>query len=142
MAIKMRILHASGKKKIQNIANMIKAQYELAFNSVDAIPPAYSCDKERLVIMGISVGDTPTDQLRLFCRELTKARAQNVALYVDGKEAGIKKIKDTLKEAGTNVIDDVFVVKGGLPSKLAKKITEEEKAGILAWAEKVVNQIQ
>ena len=40
MAIKMRILHASGKKKIVNIANAIKEKYELAFNSVDAIPPA------------------------------------------------------------------------------------------------------
>ena len=39
MAIKMRILYSSSKKKINNIANAIKAQYELAFNSVDVIPP-------------------------------------------------------------------------------------------------------
>ena len=51
MAIKMRILYASGKKKINNIANTVKAQYELAFNSVDVIPPAYSCDKERIVVL-------------------------------------------------------------------------------------------
>lgn len=142
MSIKMRVLYSSNKGKMETLAHAISEKFDLAINAVDTIPPAYSCDKERLVIMGISVGDTPTDQLRLFCRELTKARAQNVALYVDGKEAGIKKIKDTLKEAGTNVIEDVFVVKGGLPFKFAKKITEEEKAGILAWAEKVVNQIQ
>ena len=53
MAIKMRILYASGKKKIQAYANAIKAQYELAFNSVDVIPPAYSCDRERIVILCI-----------------------------------------------------------------------------------------
>lgn len=142
MSIKMRVLYSSNKGKMETLARVISEKFDLAINAVDVIPPAYSCDKERLVIMGISVGDEPSDQLRLFCRELTKARTQNVALYVDGKAAGIQKIKDALKEAGTNVIEEMYTVKGGLPFKFAKKITEEEKAGILAWAEKVVAQIQ
>lgn len=142
MSIKMRVLYSSNKGKMETLARAISEKFDLAINAVDVIPPAYSCDKERLVIMGISVGDEPSDQLRLFCRELTKARTQNVALYVDGKASGIQKIKDTLKEAGTNVIEEMYTVKGGLPFKFAKKITEEEKAGILAWAEKVVAQIQ
>ena len=54
MAIKMRILYASNKKKMVNFANEIKAKYELAFNSVDVIPPAYPCDKERIVVLAIS----------------------------------------------------------------------------------------
>lgn len=142
MAIKMRVLYYSNKGKMETIAREIAAKFDLAINAVDVIPPAYSCDKERLVIMGISVGDEPTDQLRLFCRELTKARTQNVALYVDGKASGIQKIKDTLKEAGTNVIEETFTVKGGLPFKFAKKISDEEKAAVLAWAENVVAQLQ
>ena len=76
MAIKMRVLYASGKKKINNIANMIKAKYDLAFNAVDVIPPAYSCDKERIVILAISAKGHVSDAIRLFCRELTKARAE------------------------------------------------------------------
>ena len=71
MAIKMRVLYASGKKKINNIANMIKSQYGLAFNSVDVIPPAYSCDKERIVILAVSAKGNVSDTVRLFCRELT-----------------------------------------------------------------------
>ncbi|MBR7185508.1 MAG: hypothetical protein IKD37_07865 [Clostridia bacterium] len=142
MSIKMRVLYSSNKGKMDTLARAIADKFELPINAVDVIPPAYSCDKERLVIMGISVGDEPSDQLRLFCREMTRARALNVALYVDGKPSGIQKIKDTLKEAGTNVIDETFTVTGGLPFKFAKKASPEEISGILEWAERVVAQLQ
>ena len=142
MAIKMRVLYASNKSKIATMADIVKKEYDLAINAVDKIPPAYSCNNERLVILMLSLKGEPEDQLRLFCRELTKARTQNVALYVDGKASGIQKIKDTLKEAGTNVIEETFTVKGGLPFKFAKKISDEEKAAVLAWAENVVAQLQ
>ena len=107
MAIKMRILYSSSKKKMNNIAEEIKAKYELAFNAVDVIPPAYSCDKERIVILGISGKDDIPNKAELFFRELTKARAQNVALIVDGSEALASKVKAILAEAGTNVIDEI-----------------------------------
>ena len=115
MAIKMRILYASGKKKIQAFANAIKAQYDLAFNSVDVIPPAYSCDKERIVILAISAKGDLSNSVALFCKELTKARAQNVALMIDGDEKAANRLKEILGEAGTNVVDEVLYVKGGLP---------------------------
>ena len=142
MAIKMRVLYYSNKGKMETIARAIAEKFELAINAVDVIPPAYSCDKERLVIMGISVGDEPTDQLRLFCRELTKARTQNVALYVDGKESGIQKIKDTLKEAGTNVIEETYTVKGGLPFKFAKKVTDEEMNSVKEWVDTIMHSLK
>ena len=141
MAIKMRILHASGKKKIHNIANMIKAQYELAFNSVDAIPPAYSCDKERIVILAVSTKGDISDSLRLFCRELTKARAQNVALMIDGDDKVAAKLKETLNEAGTNVIDEVLFVKGGMPI-FGGSVKPEEKAEIFAWVDRVIANLK
>ncbi|MBQ9778059.1 MAG: hypothetical protein IJW22_03945 [Clostridia bacterium] len=92
MAIKMRVLYASSQKKIAAMAQMIKAEYDLAINAVDAIPPAYSCDKERLVILMLSLKGDPDDQLRLFCQELTAARAANVALVIEGKEAAAAKM--------------------------------------------------
>ena len=141
MAIKMRVLHYSKKGKMATFANAIAQKYELEINKVDAIPPAYSCDKERIVILGLTVGDYIPDQLRLFCRELTKERAQNVALYIDGTEANANKIKDILKEAGTNVIDEVCFVKGGLPFKFVSKITDDEKTAVLEWADRVVAQL-
>ncbi len=133
----MRILYASGKKKINNIANSIKAQYELAFNSVDVIPPAYSCDKERVVVLIVSAKGSVSDSVRLFCRELTKARAQNVALMIDGDEAAAKNLKDVLTEAGTNVIDEVLYIKGGMPI-FGGSLKPEEKTEIFAWVDRVI----
>ena len=141
MAIKMRILYNSNKKKIYNIASEIKSQYELAFNSVDVIPPAYSCDKERIVILVISGKGEVSDAIRLFCRELTKARAQNVALMIDGDEAIANKLKAILTEAGTNVIDEVLYIKGGLPI-IGGSLKPEEKADIFAWVDRVIENLK
>ena len=138
MAIKMRILHASGKKKLVNIANLIKEKYELAFNSVDAIPPAYSCDKERLVILATQIKGGLPDNYRLFVRELTRARAANVAIIAAGDDASVEQTKALLAEAGTNVIDEVHRVKIGL---FNTKVTDEEKADVLAWVKKAVESL-
>lgn len=140
MAIKMRILYASRKKKINTIANAIKSQYELAFNSVDVIPPSYSCDKERIVILAVSAKGKITDSVRLFCRELTKARAQNVALIIDGDESAANQLKDILKEAGTNVIDEVLYIKGGLPI-IGGAFKPEEKTAVFAWVDRVIENL-
>lgn len=139
MAIKMRVLYASGKKKILNIANMIKAQYTLAFNAVDVIPPAYSCDKERIVVLAISAKGNVSDQVRLFCRELSKARAQNVALIIDGDTAAADNLKSILTEAGTNVIDEVLYVKCGL---FGASVKPDEKAMICAWVDRVIENLK
>lgn len=141
MAIKMRILYASGKKKIQAYANAIKAQYELAFNSVDVIPPAYSCDKERIVILAISAKGDVSDSVTLFCKELTKTRAQNVALMIDGDTAVAEKLKAILTEAGTNVIDEVLYVKGGFPI-FGSSLKPEEKAAAFEWIDRVMANLK
>ncbi len=137
MAIKMRILYASGKKKIHNLANEIKDHYSLAFNAVDVIPPAYSCDKERIVLLAISAKKDVSDTVRLFCGELTRARAQNVALIIDGDETVANKLKEILKEAGTNVIDEVLYVDGGFPI-FGAKLKEEEKTSAFEWVDRVI----
>ena len=141
MAIKMRILYASNKKKMQAFANAIKAQYELAFNSVDVIPPAYSCDKERIVILAISAKGELSDPVIRFSRELTRARAQNVALLIDGDETAANKLKEILTEAGTNVIDEVMYVKGGLPI-IGSNPKPEEKAAVFAWIDRVMENLK
>ena len=139
MAIKMRVLcFPENNKKLRAIAEMIKAEYDLSVNSVDRIPPAYSCDKERLVILAIQIKGTLPDGYRLFVRELTKARAANVAILAAGDEASVVKTKELLKEAGTNVIEDVKTVKVGL---FNTKVTDEEKADVLAWVKKTIDNL-
>ncbi len=139
MAIKMRVLcYPENNKKLHAIAEMIKAEYDLNVNSVDRIPPAYSCDKERLVILATQIKGNLPDNYRLFVRELTKARAANVAIIAAGDEVCVSKTKDLLKEAGTNVIEDVKTVKIGL---FNTKVTEDEKADILAWVKTTVDNL-
>ena len=140
MAIKMRILCTAGKKKLINIANMIKAEYDLSINSVDKIPPAYSCDKERIVILALSGKNDVPDDLRLFCKELTKVRAANVALLIEGTAVFADSIKAILKDAGTNVIDDVMYIKAGLP--FLSGVKPEEQSAISEWVKKITENLQ
>ena len=137
MAIKMRYLYFSGKKKYAEIGDHIKTKYQLQINSVDRIPPAYSCDKERIVVLGISAKDELPDQLRLFCRELTKVRAANVAIILDGNQKAEEALVNTLKEAGTNVVGKTLYIKGGLPI-IGGKLSEDELKQIDAWLEDII----
>ena len=135
----MRVLHSTKKKKLINIANMIKSQYTLAFNAVDNIPPAYPCDKERIVLLAISAKGNVSDTVRLFCRELTKLRAQNVAIIIDGDVAAANNLKSILGEAGTNVIDEVLYVKCGL---FGSSVSPDEKTQVCAWVDRVIANLK
>lgn len=141
MAIKMRVLYTPTKKKLAELANVIKAEYSLDVNAVDTILPAYSCNNERIVILMLTLKGEPDDQLRRFCGEMTKARANNTALIVNGTEEAANRMKEILAAAGTKVVDEVFYVKTKFFSFL-DKVTEEEKADMLAWTHRVVDSIQ
>ena len=144
MALKMRFLYYSSKGKMKAIAEAVKAEFELTqnANAIDIIPPAYSCENERLVILAISGKGDPDDVLRRFCLELNKKKAQNVAFLIDGDEKMASKLVEVIKQTGTNFIDNVKYVKlGGLPF-LGGKLSDAEKADVLAWAHTVVDSIQ
>lgn len=144
MALKMRFLYYSGKAKMKAMAEAVKLEFELTqnHNAVDIIPPAYACENERLVILGISGKGEPDDVLRRFCLELTKKNANNVALIVDGDEKMGEKLIECLKTTGTNVLADkiLYVKLGGLPF-IGGKLSEDEKAKILSWAHSVVDVV-
>ena len=144
MALKMRFLYYSGKNKVKAMAEIVKKEFDLSqnHNAIDIIPPAYSCENERLVILAISGKGEPDDVLRRFCSELNKKKAQNVALLVDGDEKIGKKLLEVLSETGTNVIDDVKYIKvSGLPF-LGGKVTEEEKQDLVTWIQSVIDRLQ
>ncbi len=143
MALKMRFLYYSNKSKMKTIAESVKAEFDLAAaNAIDVIPPAYSCENERLVILAVSGKGEPNDVLRRFCLELNKKKAQNVALLVDGDEKMASKLTEAVKQTGTNFIDDVKYIKiGGLPF-FGGKLSDEEKSDILAWVHNIVDNIQ
>ena len=141
MAIKMRVLYTPTKKKLADMANIIKAEYALNVNAVDTILPAYSCNNERIVILMLSLKGEPDDQLRRFCGEMTKARANNTALVINGPEEAAKRMKEILSAAGTKVADEVFYVQTSFLSFL-DKITPEEKDNLIAWTHRIVDNLQ
>ena len=144
MALKMRFLYYSGKgKAMKALADAVKKEFDLFQNnnSTDIIPPAYSCEKERLVVLAISGKGEPDDTLRRFCSQLDKTKAQNVAVLVDGDEKMATKIIEVLKTTGTNVIDDVKYIKIGGLSFLGGSITEDQIKDVLDWIHTAVDAI-
>lgn len=140
MAIKMRYLYASGKKKFATVGEFIKQKFELTTNNaVDVIPPAYPCDKERFVFIGISIKDEPENKVRLFCQQLDKTKAANVALIVDGNDKGAKALKDMLTAAGTNVFPEIFFIKGGLP--FLGSLSADEKKALDEWLDRAIQTL-
>ncbi len=137
MAIKMRYLYASGKKKFVTIGDIVKQKFALTTNNaVDVIPPAYPCDKERFVFIGLTVKDEPENKVRLFCQQLDKTKAAYVALIIDGNEKGGNAVKDMLTAAGTNVYPEIFYIKGGLP--FLGNLNADEKSALDAWLDKAL----
>ncbi len=134
--MKMRVLYATSKKKLVNIANIITNNYATEkINCMDKIPPAYSCDKERLVVILATVGKDAPNSLVLFCKELTKARTANVAFIIDGAPEGANVLLNAVKEAGANVIEDVLYIKGGLP--FLGGVKDEEKKAVTEWMDRI-----
>ena len=141
MAIKMRILYAASGK-MATMAAKLHSEYQLGPNAVDNIPPAYSCDKERIVFLGLSVKDQPDDSVRRFLGELNPSRAQNVALMmINSTEAGAEFVKNVLKEAGTNVHEEVLFVKGAL-LPFMKSLKPEEETALIEWSHRVVDSLK
>ncbi len=138
MALKMRFLYYSKQAKMKALGEAIKQEFDLSqnHNAVDIIPPAYSCQKERLVILGISSKSDIDDVLRRFCSEMNRERATNIALVMDGNETTAAKIIDILKQAGSNVIPEVQYITCGL---FKSKLTDEEKTTILSWIHDIID---
>ena len=141
MALKMRFLYYSRKAKMKAMAEVVKTEFDLTqnANATDIIPPAYSCENERLVILAVSGKGEPDDMLRRFCSELNKKKAQNVALLIDGDEKLGNRLLETLKATGTNVLENVKYIKIGL---FGSKVSAEEKKDLVDWVQSNINNLQ
>ena len=144
MALKMRFLYFSKKSQMKQLAAVIKTEFGLTENNnaTDIIPPAYSCENERLVILGISGKGSLDDMVRRFCGELNKKKAQNVAILIDGDDKLAQSTISVLEAAGTNVIKNVKLVKfGGLPF-IGGKLSDAEIKEYLDWVHSIVDSIK
>ena len=139
--MKLRVLTATNKGKLHAIADMLAKKGEAEY-AVDVIPPAYSCDRERLVILVISAASRMPNAFSIFCKDLSRGRTQHVALLVDGKAENAAPIIEWIKGAGTHVCDEVLYMNGGLPFKFMRGVSDEEAATATAWLERIMANIQ
>ncbi len=138
MAIKMRVLYDSKKKGMAQLASAIQTKYELPINATSGkFPPEYPCDKERIVILGLSAKGELSDEVRRFCGSLDKTRASNVALLIDGDQATADKVADLVKGAGTNLVGVKTVSFGGF-LMFGGALTPEMETELLAWVDSMV----
>ena len=139
--MKMRVLTSTSKGKLLVLADRVAAKAESTYK-VDSIPPDYSLDRERLLVIVATVKSSMSDSFRRFCTDLSKERAANVALIADGLPEDVAKLKEIIKEAGTNFIDDVLFITGGLPFKFAKKVTPDEEKAVDEWTDRILATIK
>ncbi len=138
MAIKMRVLYDSKKKGMAQFANAVKVKYELPINATSGkFPPEYPCDKERIVILGLTAKGELSDDVRRFCIELNKTRAYNVALLIDGDQATADKVAEVITNAGTNLVGVKVISLGGF-LMFGGTLTDELQTELLAWVDEMV----
>ena len=138
MKMKLRVLTDTNKGKLLSIASTLASNSDY---KADIIPPAYPCERERLVIIILSAKGRTSTTFDLFAKSLDKSRAQNVAFIVDGDAKKAEPVIDMVKNAGTNVVDDVLYINGGLPFKFLKKVSAEDAAKVDAWFQNVLTKL-
>ena len=145
MAIKMRVLYNSKKKGMAEFAKAVADKYELPINATSGkFPPEYPCDKERIVVLGLSAKGELADDVRLFCSQLEKSRAYNVALLVDGTQDAADKIAEIITTAGPNMgkpgtnFVGVKVINLGGFLMFGGTLTSELKTELLTWVDEMV----
>ena len=140
--MKMRVLTATNKGKLMSLAAKVAEKAESSYK-VDKIPPAYPCERERLIVIVVSAKATMPETFTRFCgSRISREMATNVALIVDGKPENASKIMQSLKSTGVNVIEDVLYINGGLPFKFAKKYTPDEEKAVLEWTDRILGQLK
>ncbi len=137
--MKMRALVVSGKGKLKAIGDL------LAKNGTyqsDKIPPAYPCDRERLVVIIASLKSNMPDSFRTFCQVLDKDKAQNVALIVDGNETDAGMVAEWIRSAGANVIDNILYFPVSFFGGFSKKLSVDEEKKVNEWYAGVLENLK
>lgn len=135
--MKMKVLHYPEKGKIATFTNMIANVYE---QTADKIPPAYDCNRDRLLIMGISSGKMMDDALSRFLRGLDKQKVSNIAMFTDAPDCIIEEIKAMFADTGINFLNVKKVKKAPLPFLTGVK--PEEFEDLKLWAKNIMNHLQ
>lgn len=101
----------------------------------DSVPPAYPCDKEAVVFIGVGATGLPAKTMK-YLSTLNRASARNVAFFcAAGGKGAAERLGETLAANGITLYADTFICKGGLFT--AKK----EAARAVEWMNAVCKNL-
>lgn len=139
MKYKMTVLYFSRTGGAQTLARAIAREQQ---TKGDQIPPAYPCEGQKLVLIGLETNKPVDKQVEAFVRDLNPNRTKNVAFFCAGDDVSkLEGLKSILKGNGVNVLDDIFTcsVKGGLFK--SGKVTDDDVKNAVVWSNKVVDSL-
>lgn len=130
--MKAKVLTSTAGGAVGKIADAISRSLQC---KCDAVPPAYPCDKEAIVFIG--VGATGFNgKANKYLSDLGKAAMRNVAFFcAPAGKAAADKLAASLSANGVNVQQEYFFCKAGLFG--AKK----EAAAAEEWVKKVCENL-
>ncbi|HIS48890.1 MAG TPA: hypothetical protein IAA80_00075 [Candidatus Gallacutalibacter pullistercoris] len=134
--MKAKSLHFSKHGSAQPIAAEIGRVYQCV---CDQIPPAYPCEGDKVVFIGVEMSGKLPGPVEHFCRDLNPTRAKNVAFYViNGNVSGLDGIKKELEANGVHMVDDVLTLE--IKSSLFKKgvPTDADIQKAMEWSKNVI----
>jgi hypothetical protein len=139
--MRMRVLTHTSKGKLISVANEVTKLIS-ADKPTDTIMPAYPCDGERLIVIVATAKATMPDSFCRFVRSLKRTVAANVAFIIDGTPENAAKIVEMAKTNNANIIeDDILYLKGGLPFKFIKSVSDEEINSVRTWVEGILKKL-
>ncbi len=136
MKMKLRVLTATNKGKLLSLASAVADEFSQY--AADVIPPAYPCENERLVVLFFTAAGKYSTSFEIFCKNLNKNTAHNVALVIDGDKTKAEPVIEWIKNAGCHFCEDILYINGGLPFKFLKKSSPEEKKQVIDWVENTI----
>ena len=140
--MRRRVLTHTSKGKLIAIADYVTKLID-ADKATDTIMPAYPCDGERLIVVVATAKGSMPEAFGRFMRSLKKSVTDNVAFIIDGTPENAAKIVEMAKTNNSNVMDDrILYIKGGLPFKFLKGVSNEEKNTVKAWVEQIVANLK
>jgi hypothetical protein len=138
----MRVLTHTSKGKLITIADEVTKLIS-ADKATDTIMPAYPCDGERLIVIVATAKSSMPDDFCRFMRSIKKSVSANIAFIIDGSPENAAKIIEMAKTNDSNVIDDnILYVKGGLPFKFIKGVSDDEMATVKSWIEGILKSLK
>lgn len=135
--MKAKSLHFSKSGSVQPIAAELGRVMQCV---ADQIPPAYPCEGEKVIFIGVEMNGKLPSAVDHFCKDLKPSRTKGVAFYVlngTGSTEGLSDIIGEMKKNGVETYGQPLgiAVKGGLFKKGTP--TEADVKKVLDWADAI-----